>query len=168
MSPIPRTSSPTRTTARRTARSRRRERSPLGFNLTPMIDVTFNLLIYFVVTTSFLQAEGLLPSRMARLGNESTGQILPVTPIRIFLAGDAEDDAVSIRLENTARIPRSFGDLYQVLGGLRGGGTGFDATTPVVIHAEDTVAWDHVVNAFNAAKRAGFETISFGKARRRG
>ena len=167
MSPIPRNSSRTRTTARRKARSRRRERSPLGFNLTPMIDVTFNLLIYFVVTTSFLQAEGLLPSRMVRLGNETAGQIMPVTPIRIFLAGD-KDDAVSIRLENTARIPRSFEDLYEVLGGLRRGGTGFDSTTPVVIHAEDTVAWDHVVNAFNAAKRAGFESISFGKAGRRG
>ena len=168
MSRVSPNSRATRTAARRAVRARHRERGPLGFNLTPMIDVTFNLLIYFVVTTSFLQAEGLLPSRMVRLGNESAGQIMPVTPIRIFLAGDAEDDAVSIRLENTARIPRSFGDLYQVLGGLRGGGTGFDATTPVVIHAEDTVAWDHVVNAFNAAKRAGFETISFGKARRRG
>ncbi len=167
MSRVPPSSRATRIAAKRAARARRRERSPLGFNLTPMIDVTFNLLIYFVVTTSFLQAEGLLPSRMARLGNDSAGQILPVTPIRIFLAGDGEDDAVSIRLENTARIPRSFGDLYQVLAGLRGGGTGFDADTPVVIHAEDTLAWDHVVNAFNAAKRAGFETISFGKARRR-
>ena len=77
MSPNPRDSSRTRTAARRTARSRRRERSPLAFNLTPMIDVTFNLLIYFVVSTSFLQAEGLLPSRMARLGNESAGQIMP-------------------------------------------------------------------------------------------
>lgn len=151
-----------------TRRARERRGTALGFNLTPMIDVTFNLLIYFLVSSSFLRAEGFLPSRMAQLGAQASSPALPVTPIRLYLARTEKDDGVRMRLENTARIPRSFADLYQVLLGLRSGGLGFDASTPVVIHAEDEVAWDHVVNAFNAARRAGYESISFGQARRRG
>ena len=52
----------------------------MAFNLTPMIDVVFNLLIYFIVGTTFLRAEGMLPSRMARLGSGAAAQAIPVTP----------------------------------------------------------------------------------------
>ena len=139
----------------------------MAFNLTPMIGVVFNLLIYFIVGTTFLRAEGMLPSRMAHLGSEASLQAIPVTPIRLILSqAPGEQDRIRIRLENSAVVPQDFDDLYRILTDLRAGGIGFDARTPVVIHAQDRVAWDHVVNAFNAARRAGYDAISFGTARR--
>ena len=39
---------------------------------------------------------------------------------------------------------------------------GFGPDTPVVVVAEGRVPWDHVVNAWNAALRAGFVRIAFG------
>ena len=148
--------------------ARRRPTSSMAFNLTPMIDVVFNLLIYFVISTSFIRAEGFLPGRMARLGSRAQVQTLPVMPIRLLMRTDGGPEyRVHMRLENSATVPRDYDDLCQILIGLRTGGMGFDNRTPVVIHAEDSVPWNHVVNAFNAAKRAGYEAISFGKARAR-
>ena len=153
---------------RRSLRTRREAvGSYMSFNLTPMIDVVFNVLIYFIVGTTFLHAEGMLPSRMARLGSGAAAQSIPVTPIRLILSRVPGDEKhVRIRLENSAVLPRDFADLTHILVDLRTGGIGFDANTPVIIHAEDEVAWDHVVNAFNAAKRAGYEVVNFGTARR--
>jgi len=139
----------------------------MAFNLTPMIDVVFNLLIYFIVGTTFLRAEGILPSRMARLGSAAGAQAIPVTPIRLILSQvPGPEERIRIRLEGSAAVPQDFEDLCRILINLRTGGIGFDAHTPVVVHAQDQVAWDHVVNAYNAAKRAGYEAINFGTARR--
>jgi biopolymer transport protein ExbD len=140
----------------------------MSFNLTPMIDVVFNLLIYFMVGTTFIRAEGMLPGRMARVGSGAEAQAIPVTPIRLILSRAAgSGDRVRIRLENSPAVPQDFEDLTRVLVGLRSSGIGFDTATPVVIHAEDRIPWDHVVNAYNAVKRAGYEAVSFGTARRR-
>jgi biopolymer transport protein ExbD len=109
----------------------------------------------------------MLPSRMARLGSGAAAQAIPVTPIRLILSRvPGDEQRVRIRLENSAALPRDFADLSRVLEDLRTGGIGFDALTPIIIHAEDEVTWDHVVNAFNAAKRAGYEAVNFGTARR--
>ena len=57
------------------------------------------------------------------------------------------------------------GKLADVLVQLRSGGLGFDKDTPVIIHAGDLVRWDQVVNAFNAARRAGYASVNFGGPR---
>lgn len=158
---------PARPRRRRSRAGREAVGSFMAFNLAPMIDVVFNLLIYFIVGTTFLRVEGMLPSRMARLGSGADARAIPVTPIRLILSRVPDDQQrVRIRLENSAVMPRDFADLSRVLKDLRTGGIGFDALTPIIIHPEDEVAWDHVVNAFNAAKRAGYEAVNFGTARR--
>ena len=144
----------------------RRPRRMLGFNLTPMIDVTFNLLIYFVVSASFFTAEGMLSSHMARWGRAAAAATIPVTPLRVVI--DAPPDApdrVRMRIESSVYAPQDFRELADVLVQLRHSDAGFDEQTPVVIHAADRVAWDHVVDAFNAARRAGYKSISFGGKR---
>ena len=41
---------------------------------------------------------------------------------------------------------------------------GFGADTPVYLVAGDSVAWDHVVNAYNAAMGAKYDKIYFAGA----
>lgn len=129
-------------------------------NLPAMIDLTFLFLIFFLVTTTFERAEGLLASDMPKARERST-VALPVTPVVIRLAaGDRDGPGFSIRIDRFEERPRSFGALTEFLVGVQGQ-PGFDAETPVVIVASDAVQWDHVVGCWNAALRAGCKSIAF-------
>lgn len=148
----------TRRTARR--RSRARSGSGITMQIAPMIDVTFLLLIFFLVTTTFERAEGLLASKLPRdSGAESVA--LPISPIIVRLTPTGlSDEGVSISIEQIDAEPADFNELSITLRRLQQQ-EGFDDETPVVLIAEDVVRWDHVVNAWNAALRAGCKRIAF-------
>lgn len=132
-------------------------------NMTPMIDIVFNLLIFFLCAGNFNQPEGLLPSRLPKQhGLATVGDEIPTTPIRITLQqyGPGEND-YAIRIEQRAQNPSSFKELEDILRGLRESGP-FDAQTQVIVVAGGNVRWDHLVNAFNASLAARFENITFG------
>lgn len=135
---------------------------PFSMNIAPMIDVTFLLLIFFLVTTTFEKAEGLLASQLPQ-DRGRPAVALPVSPIVIQLdqIGPGEED-YQISLRNVQRIPVSFEELADILRMILDR-PGFDTETPVVIQAGERVRWDHVVNAWNAAVRCEFANIAFGR-----
>ncbi len=136
--------------------------APFAVHLAPMIDVTFLLLIFFLVTTRFERPEGLLASEMPTdTGAPAVG--LPLSPILVHLSqtGPAFED-VSIRIERFASAPKNADELASILRDIQRR-PGFDRETPVVIVAEDEVRWDHVVGCWNAALRAGCARIAFGE-----
>ena len=127
-----------------------------------MIDVTFLLLIFFLVTTSFERAEGLLTSRMPK-ETRAPAVPLPLSPIvvRVAQTGPGHDD-YTLRVDNFQLTPADVRELADVLVQIHGQ-PGFDRKTPVVIVAENDVRWDHVVGCWNAALKAGCERIAFGE-----
>ena len=134
----------------------------MTLNLAPMVDVVFLLLIFFITTTTFKRAEGLLMSRLPREGGFASEVALPVTPIVIRLKQTGfgpTDYAMSI--DNFINAPTSFNELTTFLIEIQGN-PGFDDETPVVIQAQPDLPWDHVVGCWNAAVRAGCKRISFG------
>jgi len=135
----------------------------IAINLAPMIDVTFLLLIFFLVTTTFERAEGLLASRMPDQG-EGPQVALPLDPIVVRLTSAGPDGRdVTIRIDNVASATiESFGALKDALLALHDE-PGFDRDTPVVIVAGDDVLWDHVVGCWNAALRARCRHVAFGE-----
>lgn len=146
---------------------RRRRRSavrglPIAVNIAPMIDVSFLLLIFFLVTTTFERAEGILASDLPQLGAVPAVP-LPVSPIvvRLTQTGPGHAD-YAVAVDRFQNAPRDFGALPDFLRRLQQQ-PGFDEQTPVVIVAENNVRWDHVVNCWNAALRAGCERIAFGE-----
>jgi len=150
----------------RSGRSWRRRRDPGGvgasiaMNIAPMIDVSFLLLIFFLVTTTFERAEGILASDLPR-DTRTPSVALPVSPIVIRLAPDGvSGDDVAIRFDHFEYEPEDFAALPGVLAQIHEE-PGFDRQTPVVIVAENDVRWDHVVNCWNAALRAHCERIAF-------
>jgi biopolymer transport protein ExbD len=149
---------------RRHPRRRRRKGGgvPIAVHFAPMIDVTFLLLIFFLVTTSFERAEGILASQMPRDSGAPT-VALPLSPIvvRLVQTGAGHDD-FSIGIDQVERTPRSFAELTDTLRAIHER-PAFDTETPVVIVAGDDVRWDHVVGYWNAALRAGCERIAFGE-----
>ena len=145
----------------RRRRVHRHRSSALSINLLPMIDVTFLLLIFFLVTSTFEKPEGLFAANLPR--DSGTASLsLPISPLIVRLT--PVGDGCRIRIDNFTDAPASFGDLAAFLENVQGN-PGFDDRTPVVIVADDSLAWDHVVGCWNAAVRAGCRNIAFGAGR---
>ena len=140
---------------------RRRSVWTTSLNLTPMIDVVFNLLFFFLLVSRFGPQEGMLPARLpAQKGAVAVD--VPRTPLRIRLQVDPQTPThcqASIDLPHEA--PMAFGELAGRLRRIRQEVPGFDADTPIHLVAGDKVAWDHVVNAYNAALVAEYQKIFF-------
>lgn len=132
-------------------------------NIAPMIDVTFLLLIFFLVTTTFERAEGILASTLPKETGQRPTVALPISPIvvRLSQTGPGAQD-YKIRIDNFHNVPANFVELAEYFRQIHRQ-PGFDTETPVVIVAGDHVRWDHVVSAWNAAVAAGCTTIAFGQ-----
>jgi len=142
----------------------------MSLNLTPMIDVVFLLLIYFLFATRWTTAEGIIPSRLPRKAGVTAASIVPMSPIRIRLTPAGVDgEGCAIAIENYAATPHDFEELYAVLVALRrdlglpeGPEQADEQEPPLIIAADGDVRWDHVVNAFNAGIRAHWRDVQFG------
>ncbi len=133
------------------------------------MDVLFNLLVFFLVATSFKLPEGLLQAKLPKTTGISTAQTLsvPVVPIKIFLEpGDSRQNTL-IRISSSLRpdaasltLVQNFEDLHSLLKGMITK-PGITADTPVIIAAKPTTTWDQVVNAYNASLRAKYKNVVF-------
>lgn len=145
-------------------RGRRRLHRPtlIGINLAPMIDVTFLLLIFFLVTTTFERAEGILTSDLPDVSGAQAVP-LPLSPIvlRLTQTGPGHDE-YAITIDGFDSAPKTTKDLSHFLREIQQQ-PGFDAQTPVVIVAQNEVRWDHIVACWNAALNANCERIAFGQ-----
>ena len=136
----------------------------MQLNLTSMIDVIFQLLIYFVVTATFAANEGVLSADLPEIGSGTADNPEPPKEKLHIDLNSYEQTSVRIRVFNQ-RIA-SFQDLHERLLNVQHypeeGRTGeFAVDDPIVIRPTGRVRWQHVVNAFNAAVRAQYENISF-------
>ena len=148
---------------RRTSARRRRESgATITLDFAPMIDVTFLLLIFFLVTTTFERAEGILDSQMPK-DSGAPAVALPLSPIvvRLTQLGETHDD-FAISLDRFPHRPTTFSELTETIRAIHEL-PGFDRKTPTVIVAGNDVRWDHLVGCWNAALRAGCQSIAFGE-----
>jgi biopolymer transport protein ExbD len=152
----------------REARRRRRQRpAVLSLNLTAMIDTVFNLLFFFMIASRFGAIEGLLEARLpAKAAAAATPAVeIPRTPIRIRLLPDtAAPGKCRATIDGFESTPLAMSALPGALERIRGMEGFNDKFVPVYLLAGDDVAWDHVVNAYNAAVAARYERIFFAGA----
>jgi biopolymer transport protein ExbD len=148
-----------------------RGRARLSLNLTAMIDVVFLLLIYFMVATEFKAGEEIyrldLPERMAS-EQERDPFDLDEEPLRVLVTSVGPASSVArIQVEGPWPQPSGFEELHDFLHRrLIGPGstTGlFEEDHPVVIVPSSATRWEHAIEAFNAAARARYRNINFGK-----
>ena len=153
-----------------TPRKRRgRSRPSIALNLTAMIDVTFLLLIYFMVATEFKLGEEVyrldLPQRQQAQRDPFE---LDEEPLRIRIATTGYGPgAYSLQVEGPYLRVRSFQELHEFLrqrritdaspGGL------FGPDHPIIIEPTRTTRWQHAMAAFNAAARARYTNITLGQ-----
>lgn len=135
-------------------------------NLTSMLDVTFLLLVFFILTAQFTIDEGILPADLPR-DNSSRAEV-QVLPDPLIIDLRSVGDRCVIRLESSRAVP-DFQRLYETLNGWRlddSNPTGlYPADHPIVIRSTPHTRWQDTVDAMNAAVRARYEKIQFAKAR---
>jgi biopolymer transport protein ExbD len=125
---------------------RQREREPLELNLIPLIDVVFMLLIFFMLTTTFVHDRTLdidLPK--AEAGSDDRAE-LENHVIELDASGQIAIDG--------ERVEES--DLSAALRTLAADGR------PVVLWADAQVVNQRVVTLLDQARRAGIERIGLG------
>ena len=119
-------------------------------DLTPMLDVVFILLIFFVVTASFLKEAGLQakPSQAATQ-NRSESEVILVE----VLSGD------EIRLNGRIVDPRA---VRPNLEGLHAA----DPDQPVLVQVADASSVQALVTVLDAIEQADMEALSVGRLER--
>ncbi|WP_432797565.1 ExbD/TolR family protein [Poriferisphaera sp. WC338] len=139
----------------------------MQLQITPLIDVIFQLLIYFMVTASFAVGEGALTAELPTGGDQATDALqIPEQPIVITLQTVGYHN-VRIEVQGMPTTA-SFSQLRDMLIDLqydpaqKRNGV-YRPTNPILIKPQQQVRWQHVVNAFNAAMAAGYENIAFAK-----
>jgi biopolymer transport protein ExbD len=134
-------------------------------NLVSMMDVCFQLLIFFVLTASFAVGEGILAAELPTgQGPAPDPAEPPPQPITIMIRSRGGED-VAIEISGRLGAMADFQALYTQLRQLQRNDKNpngiYMPEDPVVIQPDATVPWGAVVNAFNAAVRARFSNVNF-------
>jgi hypothetical protein len=146
-----------------------------ALSMTPMIDVVFLLLIYFLVATDFRLGEQIyrmdLPARPPVNGQSQQDPFkLDEEPLRITVASTGlGPDMYRLRIDGPYPQPGTFEALYEFLRDKQvnptnlGVGAMFQPNHPVIIQPTRSTRWDHAMEAFNAAARARYTNVTFAK-----
>lgn len=127
--------------------------------MTPMIDVVFQLLIFFVIASTGHVAESLLPTQLP-----ANGAIASPTP---RTERETWADEVFVKLSRNAAdktVADLNGTAYEDLAKLTGVLSALAEVShdnPIILDIEDTVPLGDAIRVYDACRSAGFESISF-------
>ncbi len=130
--------------------------SVIAPDLTPMIDVTFQLLIYFLVTSSFIPDEGQIPGSLP--SNKGRATTSPVKPVELSVDESGDMTNETARYTISGRSTTDPEELYNRLLARR---KGKGDKLPLVIKVSPRCKWRFVVEAFNQGTRAKYMKIGF-------
>lgn len=128
-------------------------------NMVPMIDVTFNLLVFFVVAGSGVSAEKLLSANLPAQGAIQSDVVVPASDpwlVEVWLKlRSAADGSLVVDMNGTdyTNVPR----LKDQLAAL----AEIDRKNPIILDVAPTVPVGQMVSVYDACRQAGFTSISF-------
>jgi|TARA_B110000977_G_scaffold84591_1_gene112937 biopolymer transport protein ExbD len=126
----------------------RRAQRDNSINLTPLIDVVFLLLIFFMVTTTFTRETRMLISLPEA---EAEAMANEQTTVELIISKDG-----SYAVNGQSLINR---DIKTIMAALKDASAG-DSDIPLVITADAQSTHQAVITAMDAAGRLGFETLN--------
>ncbi len=149
----------------------------ISTNMTPMIDVVFQLLVFFIATTHYATDERVIAMDLSRRiavtapsGTSTDVAAPPLKPLDPFAMND-EALYLSVGVDGVivagAPLRRTFtpAELRAVLASeLRGSAHPngmFQPAFPVVIAPADNAPWEIAVEVLDAAVAAGFRNVGF-------
>jgi biopolymer transport protein ExbD len=143
----------------RRAVSVHRSSEPVELKMTPMIDVIFLLLIFFVVTASFRKEEEILPTNLLLPGSMAE---------HVFDDPELEDlEDVRVKIGWSENAPtwevqnRPFDSLSEVGGALASLASSQPPDLPVILIIDGAVPMDDALDAYDMCRRVGWTKIRF-------
>ena len=127
---------------------RRQSQEQDGVNLTPLIDVVFLLLIFFMVSTTFTKESHLKLNLPEAAGPQAEA---PPSTIEILINADG-----SYSVDGQALINKKLATLKSALSEVSSG----EYNRPLIITADATAEHQSVVRAMDAAGQLGFVHLS--------
>ena len=125
-------------------RARRMKRGELSIDLTPLIDVVFQLLIFFVLTSTF-QNNPAFKVKLPKAKNRDSTQEPKAVVVTIGAGGEVQvDGKVVDHRELEMRLCAAKEN---------------DAATGVNIKADEATAHQHVIEVLDAARTCGLEKL---------
>lgn len=118
--------------------------APSEINISPLIDVVFLLLIFFIVTTVFIEETGIEVSKPRAASSE-----------------DLEKQAILLAVSSEGRVWQGGREIG--LDGVRAVVAALledDETTPVIIRSDAVTTTEATVRVIDAAKLAGAKSVS--------
>lgn len=127
---------------------RRQKLEEVSVNLTPLIDVVFLLLIFFMVSTTFTKE-----SRLTLELPEASGDPAPQEVVPLEVIVDAQGQYM---VNDLTVVSPNLKGLKAAIAEVSGG----DTSTPVVITADAKAPHQSVIRAMDAAGQLGFTQLS--------
>jgi len=127
---------------------------PPDINLTPLIDVVFLLLIFFMVSTTFRE-----DARIKVQLPEAQGEEVPVEEPRVLVI--TIDGAGTFYVNDRLVVDRKLDTLKKAIAGA----AGEDREVPVVIKADAKTPHQAVMTAMDAASQLGLLRFAFAATR---
>ncbi len=128
---------------------RRRHRYEAVLELTPLIDVIFLLLIFFMVSTSFVVTKE-IPIQLPESSGAAAESKLEALVIGIDASGNFSVNGSVLSATGTDEITAAL--LLQVQNGV-------GASVPVRIDGHESVDYKFVIRAMDACRKAGFTDV---------
>lgn len=125
--------------------------------MTPMIDVVFMLLIFFVWTASFQVAELILPSSLVTQnegqGVETDPEMEDLERVVVRIAWDGSQVSWTVNEVPVASFEAVRQRLQQV--------ASIKSTLPVLVDPMPAVPLGHVIDVYDVARETGFANVQF-------
>jgi biopolymer transport protein ExbD len=128
----------------------------IGSSMTPMIDVVFQLLIYFLCTASFAMSEQILPTTLPPTGTAATytppPELQELELIRITLQQRGAELIIELNGQPCPDVATLTDRLRQILA---------LANLPVVLDVAADVELGHMINIYDICLLVGLHDIHF-------
>ena len=124
-----------------------------SINITPLIDVIFLLMIFFLMTINFNKSEGVLENRLPQVSNqesEEAPQDYETVRLRVKMVKD--DTQLKIYLQE--RVVFTYEDLQHYLEQL-------PQDILIIFEPNDNVPYKHVIGVYDTCLKSKKENIVF-------
>jgi len=129
--------------------------------MTPMIDVVFLLMIFFLCTASFQMLEEILPTSLAGIAGSAVVSPVEVHPELEHVVVRATRESGNTHWTVNERPCPSLAEVRQVLAAV----AVIDRSLPVILDVADDVPLGDMIEVYDLCRLAGFEKIQFAAER---
>ena len=130
------------------------EDGDIGFQIAPMVDVVFVLMLFFMASAGMQVAEKELSINLPS-GTSAKQSDTPTTPIIVTVAADG-----AVEINGTSFDPAGSPDLNGTRDKLKEL-MSFGSKDPVIIQPAPEARQEQIVKVLNAAAAAGVQNLSF-------